>query len=70
MIWVPLLVPPSRTITSSELSEHLLRTAEVPVHAHSTEHVDSLGELCPRLLNLARGREQMSLGQAAPRQLW
>ena len=54
---------------SSEFSEHLLRTAEIPVHAHSTEHVDRLGEMCPRLSNLTRGREQMSVTEVAPGQL-
>ena len=54
---------------SSEFSEHLLRTAEIPVHAHSTEHVDRLGEMCPRLSNLTRGREEMSVTEVAPGQL-
>src|SRR5262247_2066111 len=57
-----------RSDPSSEFSEHLLRTAEVPVHAHSTEHANGLGEMCPRLFVLTRGREQTRITQVASSQ--
>src|SRR5262245_43064931 len=58
-----------RSDPSSELSEHLLRTAEVPVHAHSTEHANGLGEMCPRLFDLIRGRGQTRMTQVASSRL-
>src|SRR5262249_28385758 len=57
-------------IASSELSEDLLRTAEVPGHTHPTKHVDGQSDMCPGLWGSTRGLEETSITEMGPGQLW